>query len=102
MTPVDLSKFDSARFYLLTFKVKDTKANYELNDFDHLRGSRYNDDNRIARMVLGEIFTECNGDYAEANKKFLSLNSEEIEPYIKNAVLDSASADYYYTYEKVW
>jgi hypothetical protein len=105
MILTDISKFDQERLTLLTYKIKETKANYDayLADTDsYLKGSRYNDDARIARMVVGNIYGECKFDHVEASKKFLSLNSIEIEPYIKAAVLDSASADHWYTYEKQW
>lgn len=104
MTPVDKNKFDAYMFTLLVAKIKNTKNDYDslLMDGEYLKGSRYNNDERIAMMVLGDIFTECKRDYFKANEKFVSLNSVEIEPYIKEAVLDSASCDYYYTYEKQW
>ena len=105
MVLTDISKFDKERLQLLAYKIKETKHLYDANLADtntFLKGSRYNDDQRIARMILGNIYNECKFDYVEAAKKFLSLSSTEIEPYIKAAVLDYASCDYYYTYEKVW
>jgi hypothetical protein len=105
MILTDLTKFDAYMFNLLLHKIKNTKSQYDadlaLEDWA-LKGYRYNDDERIARMVVGNIFAQSNYDYEKANAKFISLNSIEIEPYIKAAVLDSASADYYYTYEKQW
>jgi 6-pyruvoyl-tetrahydropterin synthase len=105
MILTDLSKFDAYMFNLLVNKIKNTKSQYDAdlaNEEWALKGSRYNDNERIARMVVGNIYGECGFDYEKANAKFISLNSIEIEPYIKAAVLDSASADYYYTYEKQW
>ena len=101
----DISKFDTHRLTLLVFKIQNTKAQYDdaiANTNEFLKGSRYKDDSRIARMILGDIYAESGSDHVKANAKFLSLNSIEIEPYIKKAVMDSASADYYYTYEKQW
>lgn len=105
MIVVDVSKFDQQRFYLLTHKIKNTKSQYDQlieEDDMAMKGRRYNDDERIARMVVGKIYGECNYDIEEAKKKFLALNSTDIEPYIKYAVLDSAGADHWYTYEKRW
>lgn len=103
MVIVDKSKFDAERLYLLEHKIKNTKhlydADLEKEDWA-LKGSRYNNDARIAMMVVGNIYAECEFDHEKANAKFLSLNSTEIEPYIKKAIIESASADYYYTYEK--
>lgn len=105
MILTDLSKFDSYMFNLLVSKIKNTKSQYD-SDLDKeesvLKGRRYSDDERIARMVVGNIYAECGFDYDKANKKLVSLSSVEIQPYIKAAILDSASADYYYTYEKQW
>jgi hypothetical protein len=104
MVLVDINQFDQQRFYLLVNKVKLTKSNYDslMNEGEHLKSRRYNDDDRIARMIVGDIYAECKYDIEAAKKKFLALNSIEIEPYIKSAVLESASCDYYYTYEKDW
>lgn len=105
MILTDVTKFDTERFYLLTYKIKATKATYDSDIADQgefLKGSRYNDDARIARMVVGDIYGECGFNQEKAAAKFLSLNSTEIEPYIKKAVMDSASADHWYTYEKQW
>jgi hypothetical protein len=105
MILTDLSKFDSYMFNLLVHKIKNTKSQYDADiaaDDMSMKGYRYNDDQRIARIVIGNIYGECGFDYEKANAKFISLNSIEIEPYIKAAVLDSASADHWYTYEKQW
>lgn len=105
MVVTDLSKFDAYRFSLLVAKIKNTKSSYdsELSDSSqYLKGYRYNDDQRIARNVVGNIFAQCSYDYEKANEKFLALNSTEIEPYIKEAVLDAAFGDHWYTYEKRW
>lgn len=105
MVLTDLSKFDSYMFNLLLNKIKNTKSQYDADlakEESVLKGRRYSDDERIARMVVGDIYAQCGFDYEKANEKFVSLNSNDIEPYIKAAILDSASADYYYTYEKQW
>ncbi len=103
MVLVDKDKFDKQRFYLLTHKIKQIKSQYDSaieSDDMSMKGRRYNDDDRIARMVVGDIYSECKFDIESAKKKFLALNSIEIEPYIKAAVIDSAGADHWYTYEK--
>ena len=90
---------------LLTAKITNTKDQYDshiASDNMMMKGSRYNDDARIARMVIGIFYAESGYDYEKANAKFISLNSVEMEPYIKRAVLESASSDYYYTNEKQW
>ena len=105
MTVININDFDQYRFSLLVAKIKNVKAEYDvdLQDADtYSKGYRYNDNDRIARMVLGFLYAETFYNGVKANEKFLSLNSEEILPYIKKAVLDSASADHYYTYEKQW
>jgi len=106
MLITNTSKFDQQRFYLLIHKIKQTKHLYDdtitSNEHEYLKGRRWEDDERIAAMILGDIYRECNFDYEKTNLKFLSLNSTEIEPYIKSSVLESASCDYYYTYEKDW
>lgn len=103
MTVVNINEFDSYRFSLLEAKIGQVKSSFDhliTNTYEYLKGSRYKDNNRIARFILGEIYTECGFDSKKANQKFLSLNSEEMMPYIQKGVLDAASADYYYTYEK--
>lgn len=105
MTLTDITKFDQYMLVLLIAKIKNTKSQYDTlinSDNTMMMGGRYHDDRRIAHMVIGDIFTECSMDYQKANTKFISLNSIEIEPYIKKAVLDSAGADYWYLYEKQW
>ncbi len=105
MITTDTSKFDAYRLYLLVGKIKNTKGefNAELEDTSqYYKGSRYNDDYRIARLILGNIFAEVGFNQEKASAKFLELNSIEIMPYIKKAVLDAASADYHYQYEKQW
>jgi len=106
MVITDINKFDQQRFYLLTHKIKQNKHEYdsiiESSPHEYLKSTRYEDDGRIARMVVGEIYRESNFDIKEAASKFLSLNSTEIESYIKFCILDAARADYYYTYEKQW
>ena len=99
----DITKFESYMFNLLLHKIKNTKNQYDSiisSDDASLKGSRYNDDQRIARMIVGDIFAESDYDYVVANARFISLNSVEIEPYIRKAVLESARADYHYTHEK--
>jgi hypothetical protein len=105
MIVTDISKFDAYRFNLLTHKIKNVKSDYDSDIADqseYLKGSRYRDDDRIARMVVGYFFAEAGFDYEKANANFLALNSTEILPYIKKAIKESASADYHYTYEKQW
>jgi hypothetical protein len=103
MILVDIKQFDSYRFSLLVAKIKNTKDQFDVSDNEtYFKGSRYNDNERIGRMVIGNIYGEVKFDIEAAKSKFLSLNSEEIMPYIKAAVLDSASADHWYTYEKQW
>ncbi len=105
MIVTDITKFDAYRFGLLVGKIKNVKADFDeiLSDTSqYLKGYRYNDDNRIARIVVGNIFAEAGFNEEKAAAKFIALNSIEIMPYIKVAVLDAASADYHYTYEKQW
>jgi len=104
MMLTDLKKLDKQRFSLLVFKIKATKQNYVqfMNENEHLQGSRFNDDNRIARMILGYFYGEAKMDYVIANQNFLLTDSQAIETYIKKAVLESASADHWYTNEKAW
>ena len=103
MIVTELSNFDEWKFYLLTHKIKNSKHKYDeminSNEFEYLKGRRYDDNHRIARSILGTIYSECNFDYQKANKVFLSLDHILIEPYIKRAVLESAKLDYNYTYE---
>jgi predicted MPP superfamily phosphohydrolase len=104
MTITDITKFDTYSFNLLVYKIKNTKSQYDV-DFvggEHFKGFRYNDDERIARMVIGDIFAECQRDENRANSKFISLDSIQMEAYIKRAVLESASCDHYYTFEKMY
>lgn len=103
MVLTDISKFEPYMFNLLLHKIKNTKSQYDSaisSDGEALKGTRYNDDERIARIVVGIIFSENNFDYDKANAKFISLDSAEMEPYIKRAVLESANADYHHAYEK--
>ncbi len=105
MFVTNTSNFDAYRLNLLIGKIKNTKAIYDadLQDLNtYYKGYRYNNDERIAHMILGNIFNECQSNYVAANAKFLSLDSIQIEPYIKAAVLESASADHWYLYEKQW
>jgi len=105
MTVIDINNFDTYRFNLLVAKIANVKADYDADLVDQnefLKGYRYNDNDRIARMILGDIYSECGYDAAKANSKFLSLDSTQMLSYIKKAVLESASADHWYTYEKQW
>ena len=105
MTLVNVKEFDTYRFSLLVAKIQNTKAQFDADLEDsqtYLKGYRYKDNERIARFILSKIYDETKWDIEAAKAKFLSLNSEEIMPYIKLGVLDAASADYHYTYEKQW
>ena len=106
MVVISVTNFDQDKFYLLKHKIKETKSQYdsllEAQPNEYLKGSRYEDNSRLANMVLGDLYQECDYSYPEANKLFLSLTSVEIEPYIRKAILESASADYYYKFEKNW
>lgn len=102
MVLVDVEQFDQQRFYLLTHKIKQIKES--LIDFSamKMKGRRYRDDERIARMVVGEIYRECDFDLEKAKVRFVAMSSAEIEPIIKFCANDAANADYWYTYEKQW
>ena len=104
MKLIDSTVFDQNRLYLLQYKIKTIKSQYDgqLQSNEHFKGIRYNDNVRISHMILGDIYLECNSDVSAAKNKFLSLNSTAIQPYIEKAVLDSASADYWYENEKDW
>ena len=105
MIVTDITKFDQYRFGLLVGKIKNVKSEFDeilADSSQYLKGYRYKDDQRIARIVVGNIFAECGFNEEKAAAKFLALNSIEIMPYIKKAVLDAASSDYHYTYEKQW
>ena len=80
MVVVDKSHFDAYSFNLLFWKIKNTKSQYDtdLEGSEAIKGVRYRDDDRIARMVLGYIFTECGFDPSYANKKFISLLKNKI------------------------
>ena len=101
----DVTKFDTYMYTLLLHKIKNTKSEYDSQLQDttqYLKGSRYNDDDRIARNVIGDIYAKSGFDYDKANAKFISLSSTEIESFIQKAILDVASADYHYAFEKEW
>lgn len=101
----NITKYDSYMVSLLVARIGNTKPDYDSDiakDDSLLKGRRYNDNERIARMVLGNIYAEVGFDEAKANAKFISLNSTEMQPYIKAAIIESASADHYYTFEKQW
>lgn len=103
MTVTNITQFDAYRLNLLVAKIKNVKADYDADIADQnefMKGRRYNDDDRIARLILGYLYTETGSDHVRANAKFLSLDSIEILPYIKKAVLESAKGDYWYEYEK--
>lgn len=105
MIVVNKNEFDKQRFYLLTHKIKNIKSQYDsIIDADDMavKGSRYKDDERIARMVVGIIYGECKFNLEEAKLRFLAMDSVEIESYIEEAVVESAQCDYHYTYEKEW
>jgi hypothetical protein len=106
MIILDYSKFDEHKVYLLTHRIKNTKE-YIILDKDFMeKDYRYNDDSRIAKLVLGYIAEQTKDGYdfnlGKANDKFLSLSSIDIDPYIADAVKEAASCDYHYNREKVW
>lgn len=100
----DLNKFDKQRFDVLVYKIKTTKQNYVqfMNSNEHYQSTRFNDNDRIGRMILGYFYGEAKMDYTLANSNFLATDSQAIETYIKKAVLESAKADYHYNFEKEW
>lgn len=103
MINVQIKEFDSQRFYLLVHRIKQNKAAfYEAmeNDAMTYRGTRYNNDERMAQMIVGSIYGEVDFDLEEAKRVFLSLTSSEMDCYIKAAVYESTSADFYYKFEK--
>jgi len=105
MVVVNVAEFDTQRMTVLVAKIANTKSQYDsdLTDSEtYYKGYRYADNKRIAYMIVGDIYAECKFDLEAAKAKFLALNSTEIEPYIKKAVLESASADNWYAFEKQW
>jgi len=101
------SKIDKQRLNLLIGRIKNIKNTFELIEGVHYRDSRFEDDSRIAYMIIGDIVEETRNEdgshnYEAANSKFISMNTSEIHPYIERAVLDSAGADFYYKFEKDW
>ena len=105
----DIAKFDEQRLYLLVARIKNTKKKYNTDNLDdwYCEGSRYYDNERIVRMLCGYLVDETRNldgstNYKAANSKFISMDTSQIDPYIKKAVLESASADYYYKFEKDW
>lgn len=103
---IRIEDFDQYRVGLVLFKInemKDSLVSEETNHIDWIyKGIRFNDNKAILVRLLSKIHLEEKSDLEKTKAKFLSLNSEEIVPYIKWAVLDAASADYYYTFEKDW
>ena len=105
MLVFNLEKFDNQRFYLLQGRIENIKDSIGLNEYWSYRGTRYSDSERIAKMILGYIIEETENqdqtrNYEAANSKFLSLDTYQIDPYIEKAVRESASADYFYKFEK--
>lgn len=99
MVITDLSQFDYQRQILVVHKIATTKEQF-VEQEDFYKGSRFNDNIRILRILLGIIFSEEGRDYVRANGKFVSMDSKQIMPYIKRAVVDSGRADYHYKFEK--
>lgn len=107
MVSVDITQFDQDKLTLLKGKIDFMKENIiELADgeVDHrlmiMRGSRFDNSERIARTVVGKLYAKCKFDIELAKKMFLEISSLDIEPFIIDSVKESASADYYYNYEK--
>lgn len=108
MVLVDYREFDSHKFYLLIHKIKQNKKHYshlapdQIEDHDKMlfHGPRYSDNERIARMVVGEIYKSNDFNIEKANKAFLAMNSVDMESIIIDCVNDSAAADYWNIYEK--
>ena len=103
----DMNNFDEQRFNLLVGRIANTKNSVKLFLGDSCEGRRYNDNKRIARMLLGYIVEETvdqdgTRNYKAANSKFLSLDTHQIDPYIEKAVQESAGADFHYKFEKEW
>lgn len=76
-----------------------------------LKGYRWNDNDRIfytaCGMAIQHVNKEAGNVYYEKNEEgaleyMQSLNQQELDQYYINAMLDAASCDYYYTYEKDW
>ena len=104
----DLEKFDSQRVYLLKARIGNIKDSIALDIYCSHRGRRYSDNERIARIVLGYIIKDAMEDkeyeinYDKANAMFISLDTNQIDPYIERAIHESAGADFYYAFEKEW
>ena len=100
----DITKFDSQKVYLLQGRIGNIKDSVELNADCFCKGIRYNDNERISRLVLGYIIGSEKGviDYESANANFLSLNTTQIDPLIYRAVYEAAESDFYYEFEKEW
>lgn len=103
---VNISEFDQYRVSLVLFKIEDIKNEILENETSHSdwlhKGSRFNDNKNILVRMLSKMLMLNGEDLEKTKAQFLSLNSVEIEPYIKDAILDAASADYYYNFEKDW
>jgi hypothetical protein len=81
------------------------------NDKGLLCGHRWGDDNRIfytaCGMAIEHVNKEANKPHYESNESLAleymqSLNQQDIDQLYIKAMLDAASCDHWYTYEKDW
>jgi len=95
-----IDHFDKQRLHLVMHKIEDMKGNcydrfVENHSFEVFRGNTYNDNKKILFILLKFIFEECDYDIEKANSYFLSLDSQQIEPYIVMSIKQAAEIDYW-------
>ncbi len=72
------------------------KVTVHLDSDNQLEGSRWKNNQGIADMVVNWIV------FYDLGKRFQAIPKEQLHTLIVGAIHDSASADYWYTYEKQW
>ena len=106
MLVININKFNERTLSLLVDRIGQNKDSITLEG-DLYTGRRYCDNERIARMICGYIVEETYDqnrtiNYEAANSKLVSMDTHQIDPYIEKAVIESASCDFYYMFEKDW
>jgi len=108
MLLIDIEKFDENKRDMVEDRIADIKHTVSLNNDCEFKGRRYSDNKRMVYMICGVIAGELPNnsdgryDYNTANDIFVKMDTYQLDRYIKKIVKESASADYYYMFEKDW
>jgi hypothetical protein len=85
---------------ILINEIDQAKIIFNKPNLDWLEGRRYNDNKRVAIVIMGEIESYCDENDLICKQYLMNLSDENLQEWINKALIYSGESDYWYIYEK--